>query len=436
MTTSDSDPGRGGRCTRISPSAILDDRLTGKDLDWARDHLRRCDPCRVRIEDFQEMRLRIDRLPQAPVGAAAVEDAFLIVVPNAPRPVPSQARVLRTAETGAEPKAPPARHEFLTSPAPKVASVPDLFGELEREFFRDTPQAEPAPTAEPAPLDAQTVDGAPSAEPEAVLAQPPAEPIAEHVPEPPAEIALREVPVDSGHPVHDATPIVGYPEVADEDAGSLKATPWIDHDVVPVDGKRGRADGAMRLAVGLGAAGCVLLAALLYESGLFPTGKQTGATVAARPSASATVSTQRVTSSPTIQPSATPTTAATPPPPPVLATLGDGVTGESVFRIRPGTAVAGFTRLVFDLTGTGLPTMLIAQPDALHLQVTFRGTGGAGLPVGGIHSTQVAGIEPAVVQGSDLMVTIDLARPIRLTDFTLPPAQGYAPRLVLDLHTT
>lgn len=119
-----------------------------------------------------------------------------------------------------------------------------------------------------------------------------------------------------------------------------------------------------------------------------------------------------------------------------MARLGQGVTGESVFRIRPGTANPTWTRLVFDLTGSGLPTMVITQPDALHLQVTFYGTGGANVPVGGIHSRQVVAVEPAVQQGSDLVITIDLAAPMRLVDFTLPPEQGYAPRLVLDIHSS
>src|SRR5256885_11042083 len=60
MTTSSSE---GNRCTRISPSAVLDDRLDGKDLEWARDHLRRCEACRDRDADFREMLLRVRRLP-------------------------------------------------------------------------------------------------------------------------------------------------------------------------------------------------------------------------------------------------------------------------------------------------------------------------------------------------------------------------------------
>src|SRR5213596_1709445 len=79
MTTSSSE---GNRCTRISPSAVLDDRLDGKDLEWARDHLRRCEACRDRVEDFREMLLRVGRLPSAAVGAAAMDQAFAVAVPD------------------------------------------------------------------------------------------------------------------------------------------------------------------------------------------------------------------------------------------------------------------------------------------------------------------------------------------------------------------
>jgi len=75
MTTSSSE---GSRCTRISPSAVLDDRLDGKELEWARDHLRRCEACRDRVEDFREMLLRVGRLPSAPVGATAMDQAFVV----------------------------------------------------------------------------------------------------------------------------------------------------------------------------------------------------------------------------------------------------------------------------------------------------------------------------------------------------------------------
>ena len=79
MTTSNFDR---NRCTRISPSAVLDDRLDGKDLEWARDHLRRCEACRERVEDFREMLLRVGRLPNATVGSGAMDQAFALAIPD------------------------------------------------------------------------------------------------------------------------------------------------------------------------------------------------------------------------------------------------------------------------------------------------------------------------------------------------------------------
>jgi hypothetical protein len=486
MTTSSSDTARGTRCTRISPSAILDDRLTGRDLDWARDHLRRCDTCRGRIEDFQEMRLRLDRLPHAPLSGAAIEDAFVVAVPNAPRPVPSQARLVGApspmpapSPTPEIPFSPPYA-EVPTAPLPDMASVPDLLSELEREIFRDTPWGEhpaglmtgtfPAPEA-PAPVEDVRVEPEP-VEPPMVLRQVPVEsgrqpePLEEVIPVteaaipvteaalPAAEVELptaeRELPaaqvtvpptetelptaemdlraaepeppaVEPDPPAADAEPVAAEAELTvPSESAAVTMTP-----------SQGRADTVVRLAVGMGAAACVLLAALLYETGWFPTGR-TIASTTPRPAATAARPSHSPTAAPTVTP--TPTPAPTPSPV-VLATLGQGITGESVFRIRPGTAVSSYTRLVFDLTGRGLPTMVITQPDAMHLQVTFKDTGGANVPVGGIRSPQVQGIEPAVQQGPDLVIMIDLAAPIRLTDFTLPPAAGYAPRLVLDLHS-
>jgi hypothetical protein len=119
----------------------------------------------------------------------------------------------------------------------------------------------------------------------------------------------------------------------------------------------------------------------------------------------------------------------------VLFTLGNGVSGGTVYRIRPGTAVAGYTRLVFDIRGSGLPTMVISKPDDLHVAVSFQNTTATGVPVSGIHSYQVAGIEPAVQQGADGSITIDLARPVRVTAFTLAATGSYSWRLIVDLHT-
>src|SRR3979411_3124879 len=102
MTTSNFER---NRCTRISPSAVLDDRLDGKDLEWARDHLRRCEACRERVEDFREMLLRVGRLPSAAVGAAAMDEAFALSIPDRMR-----------VEAGSR--------AYAIAPAPLLAAIP------------------------------------------------------------------------------------------------------------------------------------------------------------------------------------------------------------------------------------------------------------------------------------------------------------------------
>ncbi|HEV3096281.1 MAG TPA: hypothetical protein VG104_03955, partial [Candidatus Dormibacteraeota bacterium] len=77
----------------------------------------------------------------------------------------------------------------------------------------------------------------------------------------------------------------------------------------------------------------------------------------------------------------------------------------------------------------------ISKPDDLHVAVTFKNTSTAGVPVTGIRSYQVAGVEPPVQQGPDGTITVDLARPVRVTAFTLAATGSYAWRLVVDLHT-
>ena len=190
-------------------------------------------------------------------------------------------------------------------------------------------------------------------------------------------------------------------------------------------------DTLMRIVVGLGTAGCILLAAFLYEGDWLHLRQQ----AAVSPAPSATVQpTPTPTAAPTPSPIPTPTPIALAPAP-VVARLGNGLTGESVIRIRPGTAYATYTRLVFDLQGPGLPSMVITRPDSLHLVVRFKATkAGSQLVVGGIHSAQVARIEAPLQDGADLLITIDLARPVRLVPFTLPASGGYHPRLVLDLY--
>jgi hypothetical protein len=464
------------RCTRISPSAVLDDRLDGKDLEWARDHLRRCETCRERVEDFREMLLRVGRLPSAVVGPAAMDAAFALSVPDRLR-----------AEAGSRsyeiaPTPPVAAPTDLPSPArPEVSSAPDLLTELEREIFRDEPVQDHPTRLSPMPEPPYPT----MAEPEEIEPAQPLEPIPtlafyEPAPDEPAQLepepteaamepevaarqpadpwpaSLREVPVDSHREVekHDYAaqaepdrwepqpePVHVEPSRWDAIAAETAERPVEEQHIHPFDQgsdvaapvSAGKSDNAMRIAVGLGAAACVLLAAVLYEGGLISkvlnrstSAAKVVATASVRPSATIRAST-------TAPPSASPSPATTAP---VLFTLGNGVNGGTVYRIRPGTAIAGYTRLVFDIRGSGLPTMVITKPDDLHVAVSFQNATATGVPVNGIHSYQVAGIEPAVQQGADGSITIDLARPVRVTAFTLAATGSYAWRLVVDLHTS
>jgi len=56
-------------CRLISPSVVLEHRLDGEDLAWVRDHLRRCEACRERVDVFRERLLRVQG-PATVSGAA------------------------------------------------------------------------------------------------------------------------------------------------------------------------------------------------------------------------------------------------------------------------------------------------------------------------------------------------------------------------------
>src|SRR5438132_8353669 len=285
MTTSSCDRNRD---TRISPSAVLDDRLDGKDLEWARDHLRRCEAGRERVEDFREMLLRVGRLPSATVGSAAMDQAFALAIPDRLR---SQGG-MRSFEVAPAPPAPlaPAPHDLPPAVRPEVSSIPDLLTELEREIFRDEPwQDHPMPLSPvPEPLYPATTDRPEEIEPVEALE--------------PAEPPLREVPVDS-HQQVDFTDWDREPEPEPEPApapAAVEAAPVpipvpvtsnVTFDQEPalrIDEESEAAaatpprkpDTAMRIAVGLGAAACVLLAAVLYEGGLLKTPQKVSSTAA------------------------------------------------------------------------------------------------------------------------------------------------------------
>src|SRR2546421_2939182 len=457
MTTSSFDR---NRCTRISPSAVLDDRLDGKDLEWARDHLRRCEACRERVEDFREMLLRVGRLPSATVGSAAMDQAFALAIPDRLR----TRRGMRSFEVAPAPPAPlvPTPHDLPPAIRPEVSSIPDLLTELEREIFRDEPlQDHPMPLSPvPEPTYPATTERPEEIEPlEAAETMPALEPEAAE-PALPEILSgpLREVPVDSHRQVElsdwDREP-EPEPEPAPAPA-ALEAAPVLipvpvtsnvvfdqepalrideESEAVAVTPPR-KPDTAMRIAVGLGAAACVLLAAVLYEGGLLKTPQKVGSNAATVTQSIHPSATARASASPSASPAASASASVAASTAPVLYTLGNGVTGGTMFRIRPGTAVAGYTRLVFDMHGNGLPTMIITQPDDLHVVVTFKDTNVAGAPVNGIRSYHVTAVEPGVQQGADGSITIDLARPVRVTAFTLAATGGYAWRLVVDLHTS
>jgi hypothetical protein len=441
---------------------VLDDQLEGKDLDWARDHLRRCDACRERVEDFREILLRVERLPSVSVPHSAIAAAFAISAPPALRPEGTEPELYPFPARTDKPVSDTELVELTSHPArQEVAPAADLLSDLEREIFREPPtwqEKPPTPRWQEKPPAATEQVGVPEEEtPMAAEAGPAevgegqgfqpsllepirfekiepqpikpaareAEPFMPAMPEGTMIRPLKEVEVESGPPPSlAAQPAPAWHEAEIEEGAMAETTDEAERPP--------KADTLMRWVVGLGAAAAVLLAALLYEAGGLLGNPKKTATASPRPSVTAPA--QSVKPSPSVAASVSPSAAPTPTPAPVVATLGQGYEGASLFQIRMGTADAAFTRLVFDMRG-GLPTMVVTRPDDNHLVVTFKKTTGAGVPVGGLRSNRVSGVEPAVQQGPDLAITIDLARPARVNAFTLPAQGSYAWRLVLDLYS-
>jgi hypothetical protein len=449
------------RCTRISPSAVLDDRLEGKDLDWARDHLRRCDACRERVEDFREILLRVERLPSISVPASVVAEAFALSAPPALRPIAPEPSLYPFPVRSEKPSSDTDLVDLTShSPRQEMAPAADMISELEREIFRDTPswQKPPAAPSEPSVLEAEEKETRfhPAADEAAAVEDHPGfqpsllEPIrfeqTEHQPPPPPfepERFAPAMPLDNLRPLKqvelESSQRLAHAPVEDLTWNESEMEESERAEDLPADAeRRPRADTMMRWAVALGAAACVVLAAILYETGgLLRGNPQKTATVQPKVSSSAAQSVRpsvAASTAPVAAPSVAPSVEPSTPAAPVVASLGEGYDGASVFQIRMGTADARFTRLVFDMRG-GLPSMVITKPDDSHLVVTFKKTTGAGVPVNGLRSNRVSAVEPAVQQGPDLAITIDLARPVRPQAFTLPASGGYAYRLVLDLYS-
>ena len=413
------------------------------------------------------MLLRVGRLPSATVSPGALDQAYALSIPDQLR----NQGASRSFEMAAAQPTPaiPAPYELPQPLRPEVNSIPDLLTELEREIFRDEPSQDHPMRLSPVPEPIYPTMTEPFEEKETLKPAEPVEPLALHEVERVEETVepeaatpevlsapLREVPVDSHRQVEfsdgyrDRDPVHMEPVAAPID-WEREPEPAIEHavpvtsnvlygqdpalhldkdpDAAPPVPPR-KPDTAMRIAVGLGAAACVLLAAVLYEGGwLSKAPKKFGSSAVVatiHPSATTTAS---------VAPSVAPSASASPSSAPVLFTLGDGVGGGTVFRIRVGTADPRFTRLVFDMHGSGLPTMVVTRPDDLHVVVTFKDTNVTSAPVNGISSRRVAGVEPGVQQGQDGIMTVDLARPVQVKAFTLPATGSYAWRLVLDLYS-
>jgi hypothetical protein len=387
MTTSSSER---GRCTRISPSAVLDDRLEGKDLEWALDHLKICDVCRDRVDEFREIAVRVDRLPVAAVPPAVLRDAYTWAIPEGLRTDPDPDLALGAMETAvvaAEPRPEPTRFE--------------------------RPRWEPRPREVPPPVSPGVIADEPSPPPPA--------------PPPPLPTqALFPLEEEMAAPVHEVTLDSHREETwprAEEKVA--EASPPLEPD----ERREARVATMTRVSVGLVAAVCVLLAGFLYADGGLLTAFR-GRPAASHAASASPRSSPAASVKPTRAPSPSPSLAPTPSAAAAIATLGDGVAGGQVFRIRLGTADPRFSRLVFDMNAQGLPAMTITQPDPQHLVVTFKDTTGAGTPVGGLRTARLAAVEPAVQQGSDLVFTVDLARAVQVKAFTLTGP----PRLVIDLY--
>jgi len=380
MTTSSSER---GRCTRISPSAVLDDRLEGKDLEWALDHLKTCDVCRDRVEEFREIVVRVDRLPIASIPPSVLRDAYTWSIPEGLRTDPDLALgAMESALVTAEPRSEPTRFEL----PPWEARAREAPAAVSRPVISDEPSPPPA-------LPSQSLF-----------------PMEEAISMPLHEVTLDSHRDETGPPAEETSAEESPPLAADARREARVAT-------------------MTRVSVGLVAAACVVLAGLLYVDGGLLTAFR-GRPSASHPASASPRSSAAASLKPSRAPSPSPSVAPTSSAAAAIATLGDGVAGGQVFRIRLGTQDPRFSRLVFDMNGPGLPAMAITQPDAQHLVVTFKDTTGAGTPVGGLRTVRIAAVEPAVQQGNDLVFTIDLARAVQVKAFTLTGP----PRLVLDLY--
>src|SRR5437899_327603 len=131
-------------------------------------------------------------LPSAPVGAAAMDQAFAVALPDRLR-AEAGSRAFEIASAGATAPA-PMPPELPAPMRPEVSSVPDLLIELEREIFRDEPgQDHPTPLT-PIPESTHPMMAEPPVEEiDALAPQEDAEPQGEFISELPLMPAVPEV---------------------------------------------------------------------------------------------------------------------------------------------------------------------------------------------------------------------------------------------------
>jgi hypothetical protein len=153
-------------CKVISPGVVLDHRLDGEDLAWVRDHLRRCEACRERVD---QERLRREREAEEAISAVRRSRLATVTLPRKRRrEISVWARdnaaslVASVRVRVSAPRLPLARSRWLAVVALMAALVGGFFVWSGPRLAADAVKPSPASSARIAPVEATTPSAVPS----------------------------------------------------------------------------------------------------------------------------------------------------------------------------------------------------------------------------------------------------------------------------------